>query len=110
MKQKEINDFKRKYLDLSKRIIPNAIIHDSNTVSPHRQLVMNICEWARENGHIFYTRVYMKWGEIIDIVIPDLPSPFVEVRHSELEKTKEYNSEYDHMRIFIDTCDPYKLQ
>jgi len=110
MNQKELNNFKRKYLDLSKRIIPNAIVHDSNTVSPHRRLVAEICEWAREKGFTFYTRTYMKWGEIVDIVIPDLPSPFVEVRHSELEKTKKYDSDYDSMRIFVDTTDPYKLQ
>jgi len=110
MKQKEINDFKRKYFDLSKRIIPNAIIHDPNTLPRHRRLVNEICEWSRDYGYVFYTRVYSKWGEIIDVVIPGLPSPFIEVRDSELEKTKEYNSDYNNMRAFVDATDPYKLQ
>ncbi len=110
MKQKEINDFKRKYLDLSKRIIPNAIIHDGNTAPEHRRLVNDVCEWLRYNNIAFYTRVFMKWGEIIDIVAPGLPHPFIEVRHSELEKTKEYLSDYDGLRIFVDSDDPFKLR
>ena len=109
MNQSELNAFKRKYFNLSKRLIPNAIIHDSNTVAPHRRLVVDICEWLRDNNMVFYTKVHMKWGEIIDIVAPDLPRPFIEVRHSELEKSKEYLSEYDNMRVFCDTTDPWKL-
>jgi len=109
MKQAELNDFKRKYFDLSKRIIPNVIIHDPGTVKPHRYLVSEICEWLREQGIVFYTRVNMKHGEIVDIVAPELPRPFIEVRHSEKEKVKEYNSDFDDKRIFIDTDDPFRL-
>ena len=109
MNQKQLNDFKRKYFNLSKRIIPNAIIHDPNTAKPHRHLVCEICEWLRENNYIFYTRVFTNWGEIIDIVAPGLPKPFIEVRHSEKEKNKEYLSEYDGVRIFVDTDNPFRL-
>ena len=109
MTQKELNDFKRKYFDLTKRIIPNAIIHDANTAPEHRILVCDICEWLRSNGFVFFTKVYTKWGEVIDIVAPDLPRPFIEVRHSELEKTKEYLSDYDSLRVFVDTTDPFNL-
>lgn len=109
MNQKELNTFKRKYFNLSKRLIKNAIIHDSNTVTEHRRLVQDICEWLRCNNIAFYTKVFMKWGEIADIVAPGLPRPIIEVRHSELEKNKEYNSDYDELRFFIDTTDPYKL-
>ena len=109
MNQKELNNFKRKYFDLRKPRQQNHIVHDPNTVSQHRRVVAEICEWLRENGYVFFTRVYTKHGEIIDIVAPELPHPFIEVRHSELEKTKEYNSEYDGLRIFVDTNNPFKL-
>jgi hypothetical protein len=109
MKQAEINDFKRKYFDLKQRCIPNAIIHDPNTCREHRHVVNEVCEWLRETKRTFYTRVYTNYGEIIDIVCPELPYPFIEVRHSEKDKVKEYDSEYDHLRIFVDTDDPYKL-
>ena len=109
MNQKNLNDFKRTYFDLSRKPQHNIIRHDPNTSPQHRRLVNSVCEWLFDNNIVFYTRVYMKWGEIIDIVAPELPHPFIEVRHSELEKTKEYLSDYDGQRIFVDTCDPYKL-
>ena len=109
MKQREINDLKRKYFDLRHKREINHIVHDPNTTSQHRRLICDICEWLREHGFPFYTRVHTKWGEIIDIVAPGLPKPFIEVRHSEKEKTKEYLSKYDKLRIFIDTDDPFKL-
>lgn len=109
MKQKELNEFKRKYFDLSKRIIPGAIIHDPGTVKPHRYLVSEICEYLREHDYTFYTRVYMKHGEIVDIVCPALPHPFIEVRYSEKEKKKDYDSNFDDKRIFVDVDDPFKL-
>jgi len=109
MKQAEINQFKRQYFDLTKRIIPNAIIHDPNTAREHRHLVCEICEWLRANNITFYTRVYTKFGEIVDIVVPSFPRPFIEVRHSEKEKTKEYLSSLDGHRVFVDSDDPYKL-
>jgi len=110
MNANELNTFKRKYFDLSKRIIKNAIIHDPNTVKAHRYLVAEICEWLRNEGIDFYTRVYTQWGEIIDIVAPELPKPFIEIRHSEKEKTKKYLEKYNHLRIFQDTDDPFKLR
>jgi len=109
MNQKKLNGFRRLYFDLSKRRYPNHIVHDPKTSPEHRRLVSEICEWATQMGFTFYTRVYTKWGEIIDIVIPELPRPFVEVRHSEEKKVKEYLSDYDDKRIFVDTRDPYKL-
>jgi len=51
----------------------------------------------------------MKTGEIVDIVAPELPRPLIEVRHSELEKNKKYSEEYDHLRIFVDSSDMFKL-
>ena len=109
MKQKDLNDFKRKYFDLRKQRQPGHIVHDSNVSPEHRRLVNSVCEWLANRGLIFYTRVYTNWGEIIDIVAPELPRPFIEVRHSELEKIKEYLAEHDDKRAFVDTTDPYKL-
>jgi len=42
-------------------------------------------------------------------VIPEIPSPFVEIRDSEKKKTKEYLDKYEDMIIFVDCDDPYKL-
>jgi len=109
MNDKELNTFKRKYLNLTKRLIKNAIIHDSNTTHEHRELVCFICEWLRNNNYVFYTKVYTKLGEIVDIVAPGLPYPFIEIRHSEKDKKKEYRSEYDKLRIFVDTDNPWGL-
>ena len=108
MNEKELNNFKRKYFDLSKRLIKNIVVHDPNTTKEHRKLVFDICEWLLDNDYVFFTRVFTKSGEIIDIVAPDLPHPFIEVRHSESEK-KEYVADYDHLRIFVDTEDPHRL-
>jgi hypothetical protein len=107
--QQELNTFKRKYLKTNKKLIANAIIHDSNTVTEHRRLVSDICEWLRSNNILFYTKVYLKCGEIADIVVPELPRPIIEVRHSELEKNKKYNPEYEHLRVFIDTNNPWGI-
>ena len=109
MKQKDLNNFRRKYFDLTKNRTSNAIIHDSNTCYEHRHVIIEICEWLRENKMVFYTRVYTNYGEIVDIVAPELPRPFIEVRHSELKKEKLYKKEYDHLRVFIDCADPFKL-
>ena len=109
MNQRELNTFKRKYFNLGKKRRPNAIIHDPNTCKEHRLIVLGICEWLTERKFTFYTRVYTNIGEIVDIVAPDLPKPFIEVRHSELDKKKQYSEEYDHLRTFVDTTDPYKL-
>ena len=109
VKQQDLNNFKRKYFNLSKRLIKNGIFHDSNTVPQHRMLVSSICEWLMQRKITFYTRVFMKTGEIVDIVAPELPRPLIEVRHSELEKNKKYSEEYDHLRIFVDSSDMFKL-
>lgn len=108
--QSELNDFNRKYLDLRKKSVPNVITHDTNTTGEHRRLVNDICEWLRENDITFYTRCFTKTGEIVDIVAPGLPRPFIEVRHTELKKEKKYDEEFDKLRIFIDTSDPYRLR
>ncbi len=109
MNQKQLNNFKRKHFNLSKRIIPNIIVHDSNTSKEHRRLVNEVCNWLTEHNFTYYTRVYTQWGEIIDIVAPGLPRPMIEIRHSELKKDKKYDKDYEHMRIYIDTSDPFKL-
>ena len=109
MKQTDINTFRRKYFDLQRKREKNQIVHDTNTTKPHRVLLTDICEWLCENKYTFYTRVYTKLGEIVDIVAPELPRPFIEVRHSELDKDKKYCKEYDSLRIFVDTKDPWGL-
>ena len=109
MKQSEINNFKRKYLDPNMRNEVNVIKHDPNTTPEHRRIVNDICEWAMTNKLSFYTRAYTQWGEIVDIVIPSLVRPLIEVRHSELVKTKEYLSDYDGLRVYVDTNDPWRL-
>ena len=83
--------------------------HDSNTTIRHRELVNNICEWCIRNGLVFYTRAYLKEGKIVDVVIPELVRPFIEVRDSELKKDKEYLGKYKHLIQFCDVTDPYKL-
>ena len=110
MKQKELNDFKRKYFNLSIRRYQGHIVHDPGTSHQHRELVNRVCEWLNDNKYIYFTRVHLKEGKIADIVAPELPRPIIEVRHSELEKNKEYLSDYDYLRIMVDTTDPYKLR
>ena len=109
MKQTELNAFKRKYLDSSKRINLGTIVHDPGTTPAHRRLVLEVCEWAHKMGFQFITRAFLKEGKIVDVVIPDLPRPFVEIRDSELKKTKEYLSQYENDIIFVDVIDPFKL-
>ena len=114
MNQRQLNDFKRKYFNSLRPRQEGYIVHDSNVSPTHRRLVNEICDWLASKGFTYYTRVYTNWGEIIDIVAPDLPRPFIEVRVSELEKTKEYLSEHegtdlDSLRTYIDSTDPFKL-
>ena len=109
MKQKEINTFKRKYFDSGYKANQNVIRDDPNTTPEHRELLHRVCEWASTNKYIFYTRVFTKMGEIVDLIIPGLPRPMIEIRHSEKKKIKDYCSEYDKLRIFIDTDDIFRL-
>jgi hypothetical protein len=107
--QTEINNFKRKYFNLSITRYAGHIVHDPKTTKEHRKLVQDICEWATENGLVYYTRVHLKTGKVVDVVIPEISRPFIEVRHSELRREKEYLSEYEDKIQFVDTTDPYKL-
>jgi len=107
--QKEINNFERMYFDPYKKRQKGILVFDGNSCLEHKQLIIDICMWATKQKLTFYTRVYLKGGEIADIVIPELPRPIIEVRHSEKEKEKEYLSEYDLLRTFVDTDDPWKL-
>ena len=109
MKQRELNDFARKYFDPLKKNVPGVIKHDPGTTKEHRRLVIEVAEWAHNKGYTFYTRVFLKKGKIADIVVPELPYPFVEVRHSEKKKEKLYLEEYEDLTTFVDTDDPYKL-
>ena len=109
MNQRELNNFKRKYFDLSKKRALNTIIDDPGAGKAHRELLHRVCEWLQDIKLPFYTRVYLKEGEIVDIVVPSLPKPLIEIRHSELGKTKIYCPEYNDLRVFIDVLDPYKL-
>ena len=109
MKQTDLNSFMRKYFDPYKKRAPGHIVHDPGTTKEHRGLVNNICEWANENSYTYFTRVFLKKGKIADIVIPGLPYPFIEVRHSEKKKEKLYLEEYEKLTKFVDTEDPYQL-
>lgn len=106
--QKELNSFSRKYFKGWHQ--PNVINHDPGTSMVHRILVHRVCEWLMSLDYTFYTRVQTKTGEIVDIVCPELPKPFIEIRHSEKEKAKEYSPEYDALRIFVDTDDPFRVR
>ena len=109
MKQSEINDFRRKYFNLSIARQEGHICHDPGTTWQHRKLVNEVCEWASANKLTYFTRVHLSTGKIVDIVIPELSNPFVEVRSSEEKKDKEYLSEYNGMITFVDVSDPFKL-
>lgn len=110
MKQKELNDFKRQYFDpLKPRRSQGHIVFDGNSSKEHRKLVADICAWAHNSKLTFFTRVFVKGNEIVDIIIPELSFPFIEVRHTEKEKEKVYVTEYDGIRQFIDTDDYFKL-
>ena len=109
MKQSELNAFKRKYLDSTKRINQGIIVHDPGTTESHRRLVVEVCEWAHKNGFTFITRAFLKEGKIVDIIIPELPRPFVEIRDSEKKKVKEYLTKFEQDIVFVDVDDPYKL-
>lgn len=110
LNQKEMNSFERLYFDPYKKRQAGIIVFDGNTSIEHRQLVIDICNWAFRSNMTFYTRVHLKGGEIADIVIPELTKPIIEVRHSEIDKDKEYLSEYDSARQFADTFNPFKLK
>lgn len=101
--------FRRKYMDTKRLGKPNIIVHDPNSSVEHKTLVNDICLWLYKHKFTFYTRAYTKLGEIVDIVVPELPKPFIEIRHSEKDKVKEYCSEYNMLRMFVDTADPYNL-
>jgi hypothetical protein len=105
----ELNTFKRKYFNLSKPVHANQIVHDTNTSPEHRRILYDICDWLIKTKRVFYTKVVMKTGEIVDIVAPELPRPCIEIRHTEEKKDKDYSKEYDHLRIFVDVSDPFKL-
>lgn len=109
MNQKELNDFKRRYFDLTKRPRENIVCHDPGTTVAHRRLVIEVCEWAHANGHPFFTRAFLKEGKIVDVVVPGLARPFIEVRDSELKKDKEYLAKYEDLIQFVDVTDPFKL-
>ena len=110
MKQIELNQFMRDYFDLSKKRQAGVIHHDPGTTTAHRKLVNEICEWANDNNYTYYTRVFLKEGKIVDVVIPEMPYPFIEVRSSEEKKDKEYLSKYDDMIQFVNASDPFKLK
>ena len=107
--KKETNDFIRKYLNPYKKINLNCINHDSNTTKEHRGLVNAVCNWATENGYDYLTRGVTKEGKIVDIIIPELSRPLIEVRDSEKKKDKEYLTKYEDMIIFVDVDDPWRL-
>lgn len=109
MNQKDLNNFTRENFDPYKKRQQGYIVHDSNTGREHRRIVNEVCNWAREQRYSFFTRVYLKNGQIADICIPDLEIPFIEVRDSEEKKTKEYLDEYSLKIQFIDVSNPYKL-
>ena len=109
MKQKEINDFKREHFNLTIKRQEGHICHDPGTTADHRKLVNEVCEWASKNKLTYFTRVHLNTGKIVDVVIPELSYPFVEVRSSEEKKDKEYLSKYDGMINFVDVSDPFKL-
>jgi len=110
MNTTELNNFVRKYFDQTLiRRQAGIICHDTNSSKEHRRLVLEICEWAAENNMDFFTRVCLKGNEIADVVIPELSCPIIEIRYSE-KKTKEYLSEYDDLRQYVETKDPFKLR
>lgn len=106
---KELNSFKRDYFDLKKQRYQGHIIHDPGTTPEHRKLVTEVCEWAYKNKMIYFTRVYLKTGKIVDVLIPELVRPFIEVRASEEKKDKIYLDEYSDLIQFVDVSDPYRL-
>ncbi len=110
MKTSDLNNFKREHFDLHYKPHYNVIAHDSNTTSLHRKYVVDVCEWAHLNGMDFFTRAILKTGKIVDVVIPELPYPFVEIRDSEKKKHKHYLDEHRDKIVFIDVDDPFKLK
>ncbi len=109
LSQKEINDYARKYFNLAIKRSQGIIHHDPGTTRPHRTRVNDVCEWLHENNYTFFTRVHLKEGKIVDIIAPELPKPFIEIRDSEKKKTKEYLTKYEDLIQFIDCSDPYNL-
>ena len=106
---KELNIFKRKYFDLKKQRYQGHIVHDPGTTMAHRELVEAVCGWAHKNKLSYFTRVYLNSGKIVDVVIPELVRPFVEIRDSELKKEKLYLDEYADLIQFADVTDPFRL-
>ena len=105
-----LNTFVREHFNTLIRFTKNSITHDPGTTKEHRKLVVDVCEWALENKLLFFTRVFLKEGKIVDVVIPELAKPFVEIRNSELKKDKEYLDKHKDLIQFIDTTDPFKLR
>ena len=107
--QKETNTFIRTYLNSYSKTNLNAIKHDSNTTKEHRQLVNQICDWATEHKLDYLTRAVLKEGKIVDVVIPSLVKPFIEVRDSEEKKDKEYLDKFKDKIKFVNVSDPLGL-
>jgi hypothetical protein len=108
--QRKINDFTRTYFNQTIKKQEGVIHHDPGTGKEHRALVNSICEWANTNNYTYFTRVHLKEGKIVDIVIPELVKPFIEVRDSEEKKDKEYLTKYEDLIQFVDVSDPYTLR
>lgn len=88
-KQKKINDFVRRYVDKSQRVIWNAVkIQRKNSVEHHLGVSL-ICYWLAEMEVPFATEVKLKTGHIVDILCPTHIKPIIEYRHTETKESFE---------------------
>ena len=84
MDQALINKFHREHGDQMRRVYWNHVQLNANMKFKHYEFVRKICEhvfW--ELGMNFATEYYSKYKNRFDIVVPELPKPFIEIMYSE---------------------------
>jgi len=107
-KQKLVNDLKRGYFDEMRKINWNAI-STTRGGPAHTQLITSICLWAAKNNLVYCTEAYMNSGGIMDIVIPGIVRPFLEILDSEEKKVKTWPPEIENLLTRVKVSDPFKL-
>lgn len=113
--QKELNEFKNKYLDLSYRTDWNKI-NLSGTSKKHQDMVYEICWWLYSNKIPFITEAKFKSKYKPDILVPyGLPKKIIEVRKSEkekqtLSKLKRIPKELHNQIIYVEANQEFKSE
>jgi hypothetical protein len=105
----KINEFLRKYSDLSFKHVRGAILFSKANKTPHNMMVAKICDYLLKNDIPFFTEFRMKDSKLRpDIVCPTHVKKIIEVFYSEtiedfnINKRPYYPLELQREFIFVD--------